>query len=162
AKALLEKFAELCGDFVGSESPHALLASTCRAVGETNEEKRVLVKLAQWDDEAPDAYLRLMELGAEDRDWPSVALNAHRYLAVNPLIAPPYRYLAQATEHLADSAKQQPGTNSSVPSATSVESGSTNSAHLTSSSLTHGPAGETSDAITAYKALLELDPPDPA
>src|SRR5256885_10185295 len=52
----------------------------------------------------------------------SVAENAERYLAVNPLIAVPYRYLLQASE-------------------------------LT---------GNSSQAIEACRALLELDPPDPA
>src|SRR5262249_508322 len=149
-------------------SPHALLASTCRALGETNEEKQVLAKLAQWDDEAPDAYLRLMELGAAERDWPAVALNAHRYLAVNPLIAPPYRCLAQASEHLADGAKTSASTSNSVTPTAANSTFLTNATALSEvTNLTHStsalaPGLETSDAIGAYNALLELDPPDPA
>jgi hypothetical protein len=42
----------------------------------------------------------MMELGTERKDWGTVATNATRYLAVNPLVALPYRYLADAAEKL--------------------------------------------------------------
>ena len=74
------------------------------------------------DTEAADVYLRLMKLDAQENDWSAVFQNAQRYLAVNPLVAPPYRYLAQASEHL-DRAE---------------------------------------NAIEANRALLELDPSNPA
>ncbi|MBC7796770.1 MAG: hypothetical protein H7Z37_07855, partial [Pyrinomonadaceae bacterium] len=45
---------------------------------------------------------RLMELGAAEKDWPTVARNSERYLAVNPLVPPPYRYLAQAAAGTGD------------------------------------------------------------
>jgi hypothetical protein len=48
------------------------------------------------DDEATDAYLRLMELGTADGDWALVVANAERFLAVNPLVPPPWRALARA------------------------------------------------------------------
>jgi tetratricopeptide (TPR) repeat protein len=98
------------------------LGTTYRALGETNAERQVLTQFAARDDAATDAYLRLMELGAEAKDWPAVLLNAQRFLAVNPLVPPPYRYLAQAGE----------------------------------------ATGQTAPAIQAYRALLQLDPPDPA
>ena len=47
-----------------------------------------------------DTYSRLMELSAAAKDWGAVATNAERYLAVNPLVAQPYRHLAQASEAL--------------------------------------------------------------
>ena len=50
--------------------------------------------------DAFDVYLRLMELGTEEKDWKSVRSNAERALAVNPLLAAPYRHLAEATEAL--------------------------------------------------------------
>ena len=55
-------------------------------------------------------------------DWPAVSLNAERFLAVNPLVAPPYRFLAEACER----------------------------------------TGDVRTAIGASRALLELEPPDPA
>jgi cytochrome c-type biogenesis protein CcmH/NrfG len=39
-----------------------------------------------------------MELAAITKDWGTVSTNAERYLAVNPLLPLPYRFLAQAAE----------------------------------------------------------------
>jgi tetratricopeptide (TPR) repeat protein len=47
-----------------------------------------------------DAYQRLMELNRDAQDWAAVARNAERYIAVNPLVELPYRYLAQGSESL--------------------------------------------------------------
>ncbi len=122
AKPVLQALIELFPDFTGPDSAYRLLAAVHRALGETNAERQVLAQFAEKDDEATDAYLRLMELGAAVQNWPAVAQNAQRYLAVNPLLAPPYRYLAQASES----------------------------------------NGEAQTAIAACRALLELDPADPA
>jgi tetratricopeptide (TPR) repeat protein len=97
-----------------------MLAAAHHALGETNLEREVLERFAARDDEAQDAYGRLMELGAANKDWPSVETNALRYLAVDPLVPPPYRYLAQSSEQTKNTR--------------------------------HG--------IAAYRAMLELDPPD--
>ena len=122
AKAPLQKLVELYPAQKGEDSAWAMLASVHRALDETNAERQVLVRLAELDDAAPDAYARLMELGAAAQDWPGVLQNARRYLAVNPLVAQPYRFLAQASDHLGDSPT----------------------------------------AILAYRALLQLNPLDPA
>jgi tetratricopeptide (TPR) repeat protein len=120
AKPILERLVEAYPDLVGPDSPYRMLAAADRALGETNLEHEVLERFAAKDDEAQDAYARLMELGVADKAWSSVETNALRYLAVNPLVSPPYRYLAQAGEQTKNTA--------------------------------HG--------ISAYRALLELDPPD--
>ena len=122
AKLVLGRLVELYPDFTGPDSAYRMLAATHRALGETNSEKQVLARFAELDKEATDAYLRLMELGAAAQEWPAVIQNAQRYLAVNPLVTPPYHFLAQASE----------------------------------------ASGATLGALTAYRALLELDPPDPA
>jgi tetratricopeptide (TPR) repeat protein len=122
AKPLLERLVELYPGFTGPDSAYPMLAAAHRGLGETNAEQQVLARFAEKDDEATDAYLRLMELGTAANDWPAVSQNAQRYLAVNPLVAAPYRFLAQASEQ----------------------------------------TGETQSGIAAYKALLELDPPNPA
>jgi tetratricopeptide (TPR) repeat protein len=85
-----------------SDSAYRSLVEALRALGDTKAEREALKKWAAVDDEAPDCYLRLMELAALDKDWPTVAQNADRYLAVNPLVAPPYRYLAQASAATGD------------------------------------------------------------
>jgi tetratricopeptide (TPR) repeat protein len=122
AKAPLRKLVELYPSQAGGDSAYATLAVVHRALNETNEERQVLTQLAEQDNEATDAYSRLMELGAAAQDWPAVTQNAQRYLAVNPLMPSPYRFLAQASER----------------------------------------RGEPQPAIAAYRALLQLDPPDPA
>jgi tetratricopeptide (TPR) repeat protein len=96
ARAPLEQLVKLYPNAAGPDSPYRLLAQTERALGDTNAERRVLTRLAELDAEAPEACQRLMELAAEARDWPAVAQNARRYLAVNPLVPLPYRFLARA------------------------------------------------------------------
>ncbi len=122
AKDSLERIVNLYPDWKGPGSGYPMLALAYRNLGETNKERATLGMFAKLDDEAPNSYLRLMELGAAAGDWQAVAENASRYLAVNPLVPQPYRYLAQASEKTSDN---QTG-------------------------------------IGAWRAILELDPPDPA
>jgi len=122
AKPILERLIELCPESVGAQSAYAMLAATHRALGETNSERTVLERLADRDDTATDAYVRLMELARDAQDWKAVALNARRYGAVNPLVPVGYRFLAEAAEK----------------------------------------TGDARAAIEANRALLQLDPPDPA
>lgn len=98
AKPALQRLLHLFPEQTGADSAYPLLASVHRTLGETNLERRVLSEFASRDREAPDAYLRLMELATIDGDWPEVRRNAERFLAVNPLLAPPYRHLAEAAE----------------------------------------------------------------
>jgi tetratricopeptide (TPR) repeat protein len=122
AKPILEQLIRLYPGFTGRECAYALLAEAHRALGETNAEREVLVQWADRDDEALEAYQRLMELGAGAGDWPCVQQNARRYLAVDPLVPLPYRFLARAGE----------------------------------------AQGRLPVAIEAQRALLQLDPPNPA
>ncbi len=102
AKALLARSVELYPGQAGTETGYRPLTMALHELGDTAGERRVLTTWAAVDDEAPDAYLRLMDLAAADQDWPTVARNAERYLEVNPLVAPPYRYLAQASTATGD------------------------------------------------------------
>ena len=102
AKGVLARLVELYPSQKGGDTAYRPLAAAWRALGDIAEERRVLTTWAAIDDEAPDAYQRLMELAAADRDWPAVTRNAERYLAVNPLVALPYRYLAQAAAATGD------------------------------------------------------------
>jgi tetratricopeptide (TPR) repeat protein len=122
ARNSLEALLKLYPDWRGPGSGYLMLALACRNLRETNQERATLAAFAKLDDEAPNTYMRLMELGAEVGDWPAVNENAHRYLAVNPLVARPYRYLAQAAEK----------------------------------------SGDTKTGISSWRAILQLDPPDPA
>jgi predicted Zn-dependent protease len=82
----------------GAESAYYLLATAHHGLKEMAEEKAVLEKLVAIDGEAVDAYLRLMEIGAEQNDWKLVQVNAERFLAVNPLLAQPHWYAGRSNE----------------------------------------------------------------
>jgi tetratricopeptide (TPR) repeat protein len=121
-KELSQQLVALYPGFTGADSAYRLLAAAHRELGETNDERRVLALFAEKDNQSLDAYRRLMELALAEHDWPAVAQNAQRYLAVDPLVALPHHALASASEHL----------------------------------------GQAQTAISEYRTLLELDPPDPA
>jgi tetratricopeptide (TPR) repeat protein len=102
AKAPLQRLVELYPQQKGGEAVYRSLVAAFRALNDTAGEIEVLRKWVEVDDEATDAYLRLMELAAAEKDWPTVARNSERYLAVNPLVPVPYRYLAQAAAGTGD------------------------------------------------------------
>jgi tetratricopeptide (TPR) repeat protein len=102
AESVLERFIALDPDQTGADSAYGELAAVQRARDETQAERATLTKLAELDDNATDAYLRLMELSEQAKDWPAEEHFAERFLAVNPLVAPPYRYLARAAEEQGD------------------------------------------------------------
>ena len=100
AKAPLEKLMQFFPGYTGADNAYWLLGEAHRSLGETNDERIVLTTLANLKADDVDTYTRLMDLGAIAKDWAAVATNAARYLAVNPLASPPYRFLAQASEAL--------------------------------------------------------------
>ncbi len=102
ARTVLARIAELNPSEKGGDTPYRPLVAVLRELGDTAAERAALTKWAAIDDEATEAYLRLMELGAADKDWPTVARNAERFLRVNPLVAPPWRYFAQASTATGD------------------------------------------------------------
>jgi tetratricopeptide (TPR) repeat protein len=98
AKAAAQKLVDLYPENTGADSGYLLLAEAHRGLGEADPERNALNKLAIIDADAIEAYARLMELDSTVKDWSGVTKNAERFLAVNPLVPQPYRYLAQATE----------------------------------------------------------------
>jgi len=102
AKVLLERIISLCPDQSGPNNAYAMLAAVHHGLNETKPERIVLEQWADSDADALDAYQRLMELGEQNEDWKVVAHNADRFLAVNPLLPQPYRFLARAREELGE------------------------------------------------------------
>jgi tetratricopeptide (TPR) repeat protein len=100
AKAPLEKLLELYPQSTGPDSAYLLLAEAHRGLNETEQERAILSKLARIDADASPAYLRLMDLDLEAKDWKAANRDAQRFLAVNPLVPQPYRCLARANEEL--------------------------------------------------------------
>jgi len=94
----LKTLVELFPEQAGADSAYPLLAQVHRAREDTEAERRTLSVFAAQDHESTESYLRLMELATAAKDWPDVILNAQRFLAVNPLVAPPWRHLARASE----------------------------------------------------------------
>jgi tetratricopeptide (TPR) repeat protein len=102
ARGLLTNFLALDPDQIGPDSAYSQLAAVDRSLGDTAGERAALTALVSRDDNATDACLRLMELAETAGDWPAVQRYAERFLAVNPLVVPPYRYLARADQELGE------------------------------------------------------------
>lgn len=100
ARAPLERLIKLFPAQRGSDNAYTILAEVHRRLGQTNDERAVLTRLTGLESDVVDAFQRLMELNRDMRDWGAVATNAERYIAVNPLVELPYRYLAEASEAL--------------------------------------------------------------
>lgn len=102
ARAPLRTLIENCPEQSGPDNAYALLATACRGLNDTTGERAALESWAAHDANALTAYARLMELAQAAEDWPSLARNARRFLAVNPLLPQPYRCLARASEATGD------------------------------------------------------------
>ena len=96
-----KRLKEVFPNDTGPENADALLAAAYRGLADNENETKSLKAWAERDADAMPAYLRLMQLGEQAGDWESVGRNARRMLAVNPLVAAPHRYVAQAAEKLA-------------------------------------------------------------
>jgi tetratricopeptide (TPR) repeat protein len=104
AQTLLEHSIQAYPNQIGPESPYLQLASVYRALDEEALERTTLAKLVQLDPNATDACLRLMELEEKVKDWAAVKRASERFLQVNPLVVPPYRYLAESSQQLGETA----------------------------------------------------------
>ena len=100
AQALLARFLKLDPDQIGPDNSYSQLAAVDRTLGDTAGERAALTELVARDDNATEACLRLMELAEAAHDWPALQHYAERFLAVNPLVVPPYRSLARAAQEL--------------------------------------------------------------
>ncbi len=102
AKVPLQRLVELYPQQKGGDAAYRQLAAALRALKDSKGEHEVLKKWAAVDDEATEAFLRLIEIATAEQDWATVRRNCERYLAVNPLVAPPYRALARAAAGTGD------------------------------------------------------------
>jgi len=100
AKAPCRELIELFPNQTGGDSAYLMLAKAHRKLKEVKEERKVLDQFVVLTDDAFDVYLRLMKLASDAKDWSALRTHAERALAVNPLIAVPYRHLAEAAEAL--------------------------------------------------------------
>ena len=105
AKAPLRKLIGLYPNQTSPDNAYVMLAAAHRGLNETASERAVLAKVAEREADAVEVYARLLELESSATNWPLVIQNAERYLAVNPLVPLPYRFLAQAAETVGDKPK---------------------------------------------------------
>jgi tetratricopeptide (TPR) repeat protein len=102
AKGAIEKMKALYPDYTGPDNAYLMLALVHRQLSDPVAERKILEELATREASASPAYLRMMELDEAAKDWPTLARDARRLLAVNPLIPAPHRQLARASEHLGE------------------------------------------------------------
>jgi tetratricopeptide (TPR) repeat protein len=98
----LERLKQLYPEYVGPENAYVMLADVYKRTANRTAERAALEQLAARDGSSSPAYLRLMELDLAAADWPKLAIDAHRFLAVNPLVPAPYRMLGRAADQLGD------------------------------------------------------------
>jgi hypothetical protein len=100
ARETIAKLKTAYPDDNGPDNADWLLAAVCRKTADPTGERKALEALAARDGSAGPAYLRLMELEDASNDWNSLANDARRMLAVNPLVPTPHRELGRAAEKL--------------------------------------------------------------
>jgi tetratricopeptide (TPR) repeat protein len=100
AKKPLEKLIALYPQYAGDDNGYRLLAGAHRQLGETEQERDVLSKLAMISSNAAYAYGRLIEIATEQGDWQSVLMYGEKYIAVNPMLAQLHWQLGRAGEEL--------------------------------------------------------------
>ncbi len=94
AKEAIAKLKAAYPEYMGEDNADVLLAAVCKKTSDPAGERAALEALASKDGSASPAYLRLMELEEASKDWPGLAKDARRMLAVNPLVPIPHRELA--------------------------------------------------------------------
>lgn len=82
----------------GPDSAYWQWANASRELADSKDEREAWSRGAALDHEAPEAYQRLIELAENSKDWPEMIRNCQRWLAVNPLVSAPYRFMARANE----------------------------------------------------------------
>ncbi len=122
AEQILRRLISAYPGQTGVDSAYRYLSLVQRETGDTAGERETLARVAELESEAIEFYLRLMELSERAGDWETLARVSERYLAVNPMVLPPFRYLARATTGL----------------------------------------GRNTEAISALRSMVVLEPPDPA
>ena len=98
AKKILKRLMEAYPNDINPNGSMRLLARVHRELGDEEAEYKLLKELALQDSDGLDVCSRLLELEAERRNWAAVRRFARHYLAINPLMPKPYRFMAEAAE----------------------------------------------------------------
>jgi len=98
AKEPLEKLIALYPQYAGDDNAYRLLAEVHRRLGETEQERNVLSKLAMISSDASYTYTRLLEIATEQEDWQNVLRYGEKSMAVYPMLAQLHWQLGRANE----------------------------------------------------------------
>jgi tetratricopeptide (TPR) repeat protein len=96
----LKKLITLYPNHVSEGNAYSLLAQIYRKLNETEEERQVLNKLADISANAMEAYVRLMEIAINQKDWRAVLDNGNKYIAVYPMLVSVHWQMGRAYEEL--------------------------------------------------------------
>jgi len=100
AKEPLEKLIALYPQYNGDDNAYRMLALTHRQLGETQQEREILHRLAMISCDVSYAYGRLIEIAMDEDDWLSVVRYGEKSMAVNPMPAQLHWRLGRACEQL--------------------------------------------------------------
>ncbi len=100
AKEPLEKLIKIYPQYTGEDNGYQLLAEAHRQLGETQQEKEVLGKLAMISSDASYAYRRLIEIAMDEEDWQGVVKYGEKSMAIYPMLAQLHWQLGRANEEL--------------------------------------------------------------
>jgi tetratricopeptide (TPR) repeat protein len=100
SKKPLEKLIALYPQYTGDDNAYQLLAEAHRQLGETEQEREVLGRLAIISSDAAYIYGRLIEIAMEQEDWQSVLRYCEKSMAVYPILAQLHWQLGRASEEL--------------------------------------------------------------
>ena len=99
-EARVQRLIALYPQYAGDDNGYLLLAEAHRNLGETEQERRMLAKLAIISANTTYAYGRLMEIAMQEKNWQEVVENGQRYMAVNPQLSSLHWQLGRANEEL--------------------------------------------------------------
>ncbi len=97
---LAKRLIALAPDNIGNNCGYDLAARAYRGLKQADGEREMLKEWAARDGGAHEAFMRLMELEAESRNWAGVRENGQRMLSIHPFLKQPYERLAGAAEAL--------------------------------------------------------------
>jgi tetratricopeptide (TPR) repeat protein len=100
AKEPLNRLIQLYPEYTGEDNAYQLLAQAYENLGQTEQERQILDKLAEKSSDAIYAYDRLMDIAFKNENWQEVVKNGKKYLAVYPMPTKLHQQLGRAYEEL--------------------------------------------------------------
>lgn len=100
AKKVCQQLLDANFNFPGETNPHLMLAGIYQVESDLVNEKKAIRNYLAVDLNSLEPIQRLIEIYRQEDDWESVIDACNYFIAVNPMIALPHRYLVEAAEKL--------------------------------------------------------------